>query len=410
MSVSNYKKYRPYIKSHVIQPETVIILDSMGDFYKAFPSVTKIAWEPFNSFLMATYGMRLTPDKVSSLRAVTKKMEIFVPTIAYNEVIRALIERDYLARIADECSRARDGASDLETISVLTTEALKNVERYIDKDDLFVVPDISGVVDRILSSGYEWRLMALNRSLGLLRNGDFIIVAARVEVGKTTFLASEASFIAPQLPKDRPLVWINNEEKSDSVFFRVVQATLGKTTKEILTDHEGCMKQYDDLMGDRNKIRITDGTTNDVQTLTVVLKDLNPGMVIIDQLDKVIGFSKETEEHLRLGSLYKWARELAREYGPVIVASQLSEEADHLKDPPFIGFRSLRGSKTDKPGEADAIVTIGKWATPVSEDEEKSRTIHVPKNKLPGGGKHQLEAERHGKYIVRIDSLRARFE
>jgi hypothetical protein len=58
---------------------------------------------------------------------------------------------------------------------------VQSVERYVDKDDLFVVPDISGVVDRILSTGYEWRLMALNRSLGLLRPGDFVIVAARVE-------------------------------------------------------------------------------------------------------------------------------------------------------------------------------------------------------------------------------------
>tara|TARA_R110000868_G_scaffold53345_1_gene167565 strand:- start:107 stop:1255 length:1149 start_codon:yes stop_codon:yes gene_type:complete len=381
----------------------------MGEFYSSYPGVTKISWEPFNSYLMATYGLRLTPDKVSTLRTVVKKMETFTPTIAYDEVIKSLIERDYLARIADECAKARDGTSDLEAVNALTMEALQDVERYVDKEDLFVSPDISGVVDRILSSGYEWRAMCLNRSLGLLRPGDFLIVAARVEVGKTTFLASEASFIAPQLPKDRPLVWINNEEKSDSVFFRVVQSALGKTTKEILADRDGSMKKYDELMGTRDRIRVTDGKTNDVKTLSLMLKELNPGMIIIDQLDKVTGFTKESEEHLRLGSLYKWARELSRDYGPVIVASQLSEEADHVKDPPFIGFRSLRGSKTDKPGEADAIITIGKWAAP-SPEEENLRTINVPKNKLPGNGKYYVESERHGKYIVRLDQLRARYE
>lgn len=115
-------------------------------------------------------------------------METFKPTLAYDEVIKSLIEVDYLSQIMEECNKARDGRSDLEAINALSTQGLRAVERYIDKDELFVVPDISGVVDRISSTGYEWRLMALNRSLGLLRSGDFIIIAARVEVGKTTFL------------------------------------------------------------------------------------------------------------------------------------------------------------------------------------------------------------------------------
>jgi hypothetical protein len=81
-----------------------------------------------------------------------------------------------------------------------------------------------------------------------------------------------------------------------------------------------------------------------------------------------------------------------------------------MKDPPFIGMEALRGSKTDKPGEADAVITIGKYQAPSTPDEEVIRTINVPKNKLPGGGKHQIESERHGKYIVKIDTLRARYE
>ena len=111
-----------------------------------------------------------------------------------------------------------------------------------------------------------------------------------------------------------------------------------------------------------------------------------------------------------LGKLYKWARELARTYGPVIAASQLSASAVDIKDPPFIGLDSLRGSRTDKPGEADAVITIGKYKEPKSPEEEMIRTINVPKNKLPGGGPKQEEAERHGQYMVTIVPTRARFE
>ena len=411
IDANNYRKYRPFIKDHVVQPETVIVLNTMGEYYATFPSAIKVDWEAFSSFLLATYAIRLSPDKISTVRGVLTKMSTFTPTIAYEEVIKTLIEMDYLAKIADECVKARDGESDLEAINELTTKALKDVERFIDKTDLFVIPDISSVVDRILSTGYEWRLMSLNRSLGLLRHGDFVIVAARVEVGKTTFLASEASFIASQLPKDRPLIWVNNEEKSDSVFFRVVQATLGKTTKEIMADHKTAMTDYTAAMGgDVKKILITDGNTNHVNALEAMFKEVNPGCIIFDVLDKVGGFNKEERDDLRLGRLYKWARELAREYGPVIAASQLSGSVEELKDPPFIGMESLRGSKTDKPGEADAIITIGKYKAPATPEEELLRTINIPKNKLPGGGLHVVEAERHGKYLVKIDPMRARYE
>lgn len=412
LSETNYLKYRPYVKPHVVYPETTLVLDTMGEYYKSFPGVTSITWEAFNSFLMATYAIRLSPEKITTLRNITKTMETFTPTIAYEEVIKSLIEMDYLSQIADECTKARDGSSDLEAISELTTTALRAVERFIDKAHLFVLPDITGVVSRILSTGYEWRLMELNRSLGPLRHGDFIIVAARVEVGKTTFLASEASYIARQLPKDRPLVWINNEEKSDAVFFRVLQATTGLTTKEILADKDKAMELYVDAMGgDKNKILITDGNTNHVNALNTLFKDVRPGAIWIDVLDKVNGFShREEQEYLRLGKLYKWARELAREYGPVIAASQLSGGVEDMKDPPFIGMENLRGSKTDKPGEADVVITLGKYQHPSNPEEEIIRTINIPKNKLPGGGKYQVESERHGRYLVKIDALRARYE
>jgi replicative DNA helicase len=410
-SPENYSKYRHYVKDHVVQPETVLILDKMGDYYTSYPSSTSVDWEAFSSFLLATYAIRLSPDKISMLRGTIVKMQTFTPTIAYEQVIKTLIEMDSLALIAEECLKAREGTSDLEAINELTVKALKDVERFIDKKDLFVVPDISGVVDRILSTGYQWRLMSLNRSLGLVRSGDFIIIAARVEVGKTTFLASEVSFIAPQLPKDRPVVWVNNEEKSDSVFFRVVQATLGKTTKEIMADHTTAMKDYTAAMGgDKNRILITDGHTNNVKTLDTLFKDVKPGMIIFDVLDKVDGFKNDEREDIRLGKLYKWARDWARQDCVVIAASQLSGEAEMHKDPPYIGMDSLRGSKTDKPGEADAIITLGKYKEPANDDEAMMRTINVPKNKLPGGGTHQVESERHGKYLVRIDPLRARYE
>jgi len=409
-SKENLQRYRRYIKPHIVVKETNIILDGMDKYYKTFPSVSTINWEPFTAFLIADQSKRLTDDSIVKLRMTLTKAKTFVPHHAHEEVIKTLIELDYLAQIMEECEKVKEGSSDLEHVHILATDALKNVERYIEKDELFVSADLSSIADRISSTGYEWRLDVLNRSLGPLRNGNFVIVAARVEVGKTTFLASEVSYIAQQLPKDRPVVWVNNEEESSVVFFRIVQAALGVESKEMIADSKAAMLAYTALMGgDKDKIRVTKDT-NHVRDLETLFREINPGLIIFDQLDKVAGFKESEREDITLGKIYKWARELARTYGPVIAASQLSASAVDLKDPPFIGMDALRGSKTDKPGEADAVITLGKYKEPKTPEEEMIRTINVPKNKLPGGGSKQMESERHGQYLVTIDPIRARFE
>ena len=410
-SKENLAKYRRYIKTHVVAKETNIILDGMDKYYKTFPGVSDFVWDSFSAFLIADQSKRLTDDAIVKLRMTLTKAKTFVPHHAHEEVVKTLIELDYLAQIMEECEKVKEGESDLEHVHILATNALKDVERYIEKDELFVSADLSSIADRISSTGYEWRLDVLNRSLGPLRTGNFVIVAARVEVGKTTFLASEVSYIAQQLPKDRPVVWVNNEEESSVVFFRIVQAALGQESKTLIADSKTAMASYAALMGgNKDKIRVTKDT-NSVRDLETLFREVNPGLIVFDQLDKVDGFAKGDErEDLKLGKIYKWARELARTYGPVIAASQLSASVVDLKDPPFIGMDALRGSKTDKPGEADVVLTIGKYKEPKSPEEEMIRTINVPKNKLPGGGGKQMESERHGQFLVTIDPIRARFE
>ncbi|CAB4240673.1 AAA domain containing protein [uncultured Caudovirales phage] len=410
-SKENLQKYRRHIKPHVVVKETNIILDGMEKYYKTFPSVTTFNWDAFAAFLIADQSKRLTDDSIVKLRMTLIKAKLYTPHVAHEEVIKSIIELDYLAQIMEECEKVKEGGSDLEHVHMLATDALKSVERFIEKDELFVSADLSGIADRISSTGYEWRLDVLNRALGPLRSGNFVIVAARVEVGKTTFLASEVSYIAQQLPKGRPVVWVNNEEESSVVFFRIVQAALGMTSKDMIDDSAEAMVKYTTLMGgDKDKIRVTKDT-NHVRDLETLFREVNPGMIIFDQLDKVDGFNKGDErEDIKLGKIYKWARELARTYGPVIAASQLSASIVDLKDPPFIGLDALRGSKTDKPGEADVVLTLGKYKEPKSPEEEMIRTINVPKNKLPGGGAKHVESDRHGQFLVTIDPIRARFE
>jgi replicative DNA helicase len=236
-----------------------------------------------------------------------------------------------------------------------------------------------------------------------LRKGDFIIVAARPESGKTTFVASEASYMMSQLHDDEHVIWINNEESSTKVMMRVIQAFNGVTTGELLSNPTKYETEFTSNGGERFLVLDDDSGIKSVNKISTLFAEFKPGLIIFDQLDKVHGFSNESRDDLRIGKLYEWARDLAKEYCPVIAISQVDGTGEGEK---WIQMNQLRGSKTDKIGEADAIITIGKSNEPAMDLQ---RFIHVPKNKL-FGGKDTLEAHRHGCFEVEIEPSRARYK
>jgi hypothetical protein len=206
-----------------------------------------------------------------------------------------------------------------------------------------------------------------------------------------------------QMADDEHVIWINNEESSTKVMMRVIQAFNGVTTGDLLSNPAKYESEFTSNGGERFLVLDDDSGIKSVNKISTLFAEFKPGLIIFDQLDKVHGFSHEARDDLRIGKLYEWARDLAKEYCPVIAISQVDGTGEGEK---WIQMNQLRGSKTDKIGEADAIITIGKSNEPAMDLQ---RFIHVPKNKL-FGGKDTLEAHRHGCFEVEIEPSRARYK
>lgn len=402
----NFLRFKPYIKDHALGKEAQKLLNSMDEFFKYYPAVKEIDWNAFESYFMVRHMSTLTKESATTYRAAISKLKSEPATAAAEDVLRYYISCDYATQIANEAVKGAD--ADLDAIGKLVQKYDKEVGRAVDKMDLFVGDDATGVAST-KDPGLEWRLEELNISCGPLRQGDFIVVGARPETGKTTFLADQVSYMGEQLSgkHERPIIWVNNEERSAKVKRRIMQAALGITLKDFEADPAKAVAEFQKKMGMVNRILVTGSNAglNSVKHLVPLFREHNPAMIVFDQLDKVVGFQRnhEDREDLRLGSLYQWARDLSHEYGPVIAASQASEGAEGEQ---WVYQHQLRGSKTDKAGEADAIITIGKQHDPAKEFK---RYIHVPKNKLDGGPRSE-EKERHGFWEVEIRPEIARYE
>jgi len=397
-----YNRFKEHVKKHNVSPITLEIFNVLSEYWDNYPTRTELNYAEFRTFFSIVKGRKIKDPSAYEVAFDNLKDALDKPSPIVKDLLGKLIETDYATQIYDVCLKIGTGmGGDLESIEPLLNAYKKEVGASVEKDDVFVKPSLDYLSSTVASGGLNWRLKELNVALGPIRKGDFIIIAARPETGKTTFTASEASYMMEQLNPDEHVVWINNEEASNKVMMRVIQAYSQVTSSELLGNPKRYEEDFLDGGGQRFLILDDDSGIKSVHKIAMLFKEYKPGLIIFDQLDKVHGF-KQDREDLRIGQLYEWARDLAKEYCPVIAISQVDGTGEGEK---WIQMNQLRGSKTDKIGEADAIVTIGKSNEP---GMDLQRFIHVPKNKL-FGGKETLEAHRHGCFEVDIEPAKARY-
>ena len=318
------------------------------------------------------------------------------------ELIEGLRTRSVLQDLSMKAYDASQGKGKLEDVTAFF-EKLKTSEKEIKEDEIsFISTDLGVLLDEQHSKpGLRWRLNTLNRMLGSIRKGDFGFVFARPETGKTTFLASEASFMASQLvaKESGPVLWFNNEEVGAKVMLRCIQAYFGLELIELMRNRKEYEHRFKDELGD--KLLLLDQATISQKFVEKVCERYKPALIIFDQIDKIQSPQNDRED-LRLGAIYQWARELAKGYAPVIGVSQADGTGEGQK---WLTMANVANAKTSKQAEADWICGIGK-VNDVGYDA--IRYLHLSKNKLMGD-EDTDPTQRHGRAEVILDAHLARY-
>jgi hypothetical protein len=158
--------------------------------------------------------------------------------------------------------------------------------------------------------------------------------------------------------------------------------------------------KFQNLTGGR--IKIYDDAGMSRRSVEARCKELNPSLIILDQIDKIKGFDADRYD-LQMKAIYQWARELSKRYGPVIAICQAGGTGEGKK---WLSMIDVDSSHTSKQGEADYIVGIGKSH---EEGMQEVRFLNISKNKLMGD-EDTLPDLRHGKAEVLIKAQIARYE
>lgn len=304
-----------------------------------------------------------------------------------------------LAVAAYESSEGRKSYAEVAAIAKEIVEPSDSLSEGSEEGITFVTDDLDELHERTVKApGLRWRLKSLNQALGSLRKGDFGFVFARPETGKTTFLASECSYMAGQA--NGPVVWFNNEEQGEKVMLRCYQAALGATLEQLFSSIKQSKKRYNDIT--KGQLRIVDSASLSKSEVESIVDRVQPALVVFDQIDKITGFAADRDD-LVLGAIYQWARELAKTYCPVIGICQADGTAEGVK---YLNMSHVANAKTSKQAEADWILGIGRSNDP---GYEEIRFLNISKNKLVGDA-DSIPEMRHGRWEVLLKPQIGRYE
>ena len=378
------------------------IFSCIDNYHASHPDTIELSGADLANLVFSTPHK----DKEYVAKIVEQVDQIIANEKTTHQLINAIREGKLLKQLSLSSYEVAEGRLDREKFldqleqyqSLLTqTDGVEEVESD------FLENDLEAIVSKVVSSpGLVWRLNTMNKMLGSLRKGNFGFIFARPETGKTTFLASEVTFMAEQLKEeDGPIIWFNNEQVGEEVLLRLYQSSLGRDTAALLSNIPQAQQEY--LQRTHNKLRLIDRSQIHRKYVEDVCDRYKPSLVVIDQMDAIHGFDADRKD-LQLGDIYRWGRELAKKHCPVIAVCQADGSGEGVR---WLTMSNVADAKTAKQAHPDWIMGVGK----VNDvGYEQLRFLHLSKNKLHGDTGITDPNLRHGRMEVLIDATIGRYK
>jgi len=343
------------------------------------------------------YEHDITPDEVYSLwlsqNPVATSAEIHEVRDVVDQIKHAeAISSDIASDVINNLWR-KDIGREVANLGINMSEgdpsALRRLQTLLERISDSYMPDDFGedITDDIYEllaevsddNKFAFNISTLSRHLYGLGGGDFAIVAARPETGKSAFMVSICAAPGGFCSQGAKVLYLGNEEKSMRTKLRAVQACSNMTREQIAQKPDLANSVY---MSIRDKLIFKDTQDWDLDKINAYCERVKCDILIIDQADKVHIAGNYNSSHERIRELYRSLREVAKRHNCAVIAvSQASADAEGKTR---IDFSMLEGSKTGKAAEADVIIGIGKAAGGGDDEQNTERCLYISKNKLSG--------------------------
>ena len=363
------------------------VYNAISRIYEDNPEIEEISISDLQLSLFNTYFANQSFQAQNTIKDLLSRMEAIKDM---NEgVIEKAIKSMYKMKKADEMSQLC-----IQLANNPSQHSFQEVQRFLNdideehfesKNNTEVTKDVDEMLEVVNEQReFKFNIYPLQNATNGIGRGNFMVVFARPESGKTAFwvslVASEGGFAWQK----KNVHIFCNEEPAIRTQIRLLNACSGYKQSQILNGSKDLAitewKKIRDYIHTYDKVGMTMDDLNDY------CKDNDVDILIIDQLDKVNVSGKYNSSHEKLGEVYLQAREIAKRHNVLLVGlSQASAEAHGRTR---LSFNVMANSKTGKAAEADLIVGIGKLDEGNEDPNDASvRQITISKNKLTGSHK-----------------------
>ena len=350
--------YETITKAHA-NSDTSLSIDEISTLHTEVynPALTRVARDNFSDLLEEVKNQK--PNKKI---AVT--------------ILESLHKQAIAKQIAVKATEMYNNTNDTTFNDIQT---LIDESNGVNKEEYENVTDNIHLLIDALKDNTKWKfnLSELRDRVNGIGDGNFLIVFARPESGKTAFwvnmVAGQGGF-ASQGAKVCALI---NEEPAIRTQMRLVNAHTGMSFAEIKDNPTKAGESWANI---KDNMRILDTVDWSLDKIDSYVAKEKPNVLIIDQLDKVhvTGTFARTDEKLR--AIYTGAREIAKRRSCALIGiSQASADASGRLD---LTFDMMENSKTGKAAEADVIIGVG-FSNNLEVDQDL-RSVAVSKNKITG--------------------------
>ena len=241
---------------------------------------------------------------------------------------------------------------------------------------------------------FKFNIETLSRYVFGIARGEFGVIAAYSNVGKTAFAISLCAAPAGFCQQGAKVCYVANEEVAKRTKLRAIQAYTGLTKEEIEFDPQVAAARYS---GIKDRLIFADAQGWDIQMLDTYMKKQKMDCLIVDMADKIALTTTFNSGHERLRELYYRLRELAKKHNCAVIGlSQASAEAEGKTR---LTPTMLEGSKVGKISETDILFGLGK-SDDANNPDDPTRYITVMKNKMSGW---------HGTVLCNLDGKTSRY-
>jgi KaiC/GvpD/RAD55 family RecA-like ATPase len=398
LSKDNYSKYKDLVNLDYIKEtyrELSYLYSSLFELHEKFPD-NDLTIDELSAYFWVKYP---TADKTIYDGMLESLSELRISPEVGQGILLEIKTRSGALKLSEKAYKVAQGIETVQDLQSYYTEAFEKVDHTQQEDSLTeITTNLEDILDQSYKDqGLRWRLDCLNKSLGSLREGDFGFIFARPETGKTTFLASEITQML--MSTTRPAVWFNNEEDGKKVMLRIYQAYFGIELDKLLANARYFNEKFNEETN--GNFKLFDSAIIGKGDVEKIVAKYQPALVVYDQIDKIRGFAADRDD-LRLGAIYQWARELAKNSHAAIGVCQADGTAEGVR---YLTMEHVANAKTSKQAEADFILGLGKTH---DQNQEYVRFINISKNKL-FGDKDSIPDLRHGRFETIIKPEIARY-